>query len=94
MRRFGTLLFASLACPAVASHGHNAVDVCVVGAGPSGVQAAYTAAERGLTTAIFEKNSYVGGKTKAVYKNNPKTPYMMGAGMCHNNSIQRPMFDL
>lgn len=87
MKYFGTVFFASLARNAVASPGPNIVDVCVVGAGPSGVQAAYTAEDRGFTTAIFEKNSYVGGKTKAVYKNNPKTPYMMGAGMFRNSFL-------
>ena len=79
MKLFGSILLASLTSSVLASD-PDVVDICIVGAGPSGVQAAYTAAEQGYTTAIFEKNSYVGGKTKAVYKNNPETPYMMGAG--------------
>jgi len=42
------------------------VDVCVIGAGAAGVQAAYAAEEAGLTTALFEKIDYIGGKTKTV----------------------------
>jgi len=61
--------------------GQDIVDVCIIGAGPSGVQAAYTAEKNGLTTALFEKNSYVGGKTKSVFTNNPNFPYFMGAAL-------------
>ena len=38
------------------------VDICVIGAGPAGIQAAYSAEARGYSVAVFEKNSYVGGK--------------------------------
>ena len=65
------------------------VDICVIGAGPAGVQAAYTAEARGHTVAVFEKNTYIGGKTKAVLAGSSSQPYLMGAGLHdlkrHNN---------
>jgi hypothetical protein len=41
----------------------SVVDICIIGAGPSGIQAAYTAEESGYTVAVFEKEDTVGGKT-------------------------------
>ena len=52
-------------------------DVCIIGAGPSGVQAAYTLDEGGYSTAILEKNNYIGGKTKTINYNGYR--YRMGA---------------
>lgn len=37
------------------------VDVAVVGAGPSGITAAYFLAKEGVKVAVFERNLYVGG---------------------------------
>jgi len=37
------------------------LDVAIVGAGPSGVTAAYYLAKSGVNVAIFERNLYVGG---------------------------------
>jgi NAD(P)-binding Rossmann-like domain len=42
------------------------VDICFIGAGPSGIQAAYTAEKNGYTVAVFEKDDHIGGKTKTV----------------------------
>lgn len=36
-------------------------DICIVAAGPSGLAAAVTAAENGMTAVVLEKNSMVGG---------------------------------
>lgn len=71
----------------VAATFREGVDVCVIGAGPSGVQAAYTAEEKGLTTALFEKNMYIGGKTKTVLTNSP-VPYAMGAALYNIGEYQ------
>jgi len=69
------------------------VDVCVIGAGPAGVQAAYTAEAEGLSVAIFEKNANVGGKTKAVFAGGSSTPYMMGAAL-HDASKSNSLLSL
>jgi hypothetical protein len=55
----------------------QAVDVCVIESGPSGIQAAYWAEEKGYTVATFEKNNHIGGKTKAITRDGRR--YRMGA---------------
>lgn len=67
------------------------VDVCVIGAGPSGVMAAYTAEGAGLTTALFEKNNFVGGKTKTVMVDGRVFP--MGA-VTDNRRLRNGIDDL
>jgi hypothetical protein len=42
----------------------NAFDVIVIGAGPAGIMAAAAAADRGLRTALVEKNDLIGRKLK------------------------------
>ena len=42
----------------------NSRKVVIIGAGPSGLEAAVTLAERGFTPIIFEKNPYIGGAVK------------------------------
>ncbi|GES28778.1 NAD(P)/FAD-dependent oxidoreductase [Streptomyces angustmyceticus] len=44
-----------------------AVDLAVVGAGPSGLYAAYYAGFRGLTTAVLDTLPHVGGQVAAMY---------------------------
>lgn len=43
--------------------------VAVVGAGPSGLAAAYRLQQRGAKLTVFERNDYVGGRTRSVRKN-------------------------
>ena len=69
------------------------VDVCVIGAGPSGIQAAYSAEAKGLSVAVYEKNSAVGGKTTAVNVGNSQTPYFM-AGVVHDGTKRSSIQDL
>ena len=69
------------------------VDVCVIGAGPSGIQAAYSAEAKGLSVAVFEKNSEVGGKTTAVQVANSELPYFM-AGVVHDGGKQSNIQEL
>jgi hypothetical protein len=57
------------------------LDVCIIGAGPAGIQAAYTAESKGMTVAVFEKNSFVGGQTKSIFVPNSEMPYIMGAAI-------------
>jgi NAD(P)-binding Rossmann-like domain len=57
----------------------DVVDICIIGAGPSGIQAAYTAEAKGYTVAVFEKEDYVGGKTKSIEVENAPRPYFVGA---------------
>jgi len=71
------LVFSLLLSLALAGVFAADVDVCVIGAGAAGIQAAYAAEEAGLTTAIFEKNSFIGGKTKT-FQYEGRT-YPMGA---------------
>lgn len=65
------------------------VDVCVVGAGPAGVQAAYSAEAAGYTTAVFEKESWVGGRTKAVTDSNGGEQHIMGAAIHMSSKSNR-----
>lgn len=44
-----------------------AVDLAIVGAGPSGLYAAYYAGFRGLTTAVLDTLPHVGGQVAAMY---------------------------
>jgi NAD(P)-binding Rossmann-like domain len=70
------------------------VDICVIGAGPSGIQAAYTAEAKGYSVAIFEKNNYVGGKTKRFdVVGDDLPPYMMGATL-HTGSEPNSLDEL
>lgn len=55
----------------------EAVNVCVIGAGPSGIQAAKSAELKGYSTAIFEKEDYIGGRTKTTVYDGKRYP--MGA---------------
>ncbi|MBE7182045.1 MAG: FAD-dependent oxidoreductase [Terriglobus roseus] len=41
--------------------------VCVVGAGPAGLTAAYTLQQKGYETVVFDKQSAVGGKCQSYY---------------------------
>jgi len=54
-------------------------DICIIGAGPSGIQAAYTAEAKGYSVAVIEKNTYVGGGTKMIHVGSVK--YRMGASL-------------
>lgn len=42
--------------------------VAVVGAGPAGLAAAYRLQQRGAKVSVFERNDYVGGRTRSVRK--------------------------
>lgn len=46
----------------------NGKRVAVVGAGPAGLAAAYRLQQRGAEVTIFERNDYVGGRTRSVRK--------------------------
>lgn len=59
--------------------------------GPSGVQAAYSAEEAGLTVALFEKDSFVGGKTKLIEVDG--RTYPLGA-VVHDNARTYSLLDL
>jgi 2,4-dienoyl-CoA reductase-like NADH-dependent reductase (Old Yellow Enzyme family)/thioredoxin reductase len=48
--------------PAEVSRDGNGRKVVVVGAGPGGLEAAMTAAKRGFSVTLLEKNSYLGGQ--------------------------------
>jgi 2,4-dienoyl-CoA reductase-like NADH-dependent reductase (Old Yellow Enzyme family)/thioredoxin reductase len=48
--------------PAEVAKGGDGRKVVVVGAGPGGLEAAMTAAERGFSVTLLEKNSYLGGQ--------------------------------
>lgn len=61
------LLLSAVALPAP-----EAERVCVLGAGPSGVVAAYRLENRGYDVAVLDKNDYVGGRTYTYsYKDRP-----------------------
>lgn len=59
-------------------------DVIVIGAGPAGIMAAYSAASRGLSVLILEKNEKIGKKL-----------FLSGKGRCNitNNSDISEFFD-
>ena len=57
-------------------------DICIVAAGPSGLAAAVTAAENGLSAIVLEKNSMVGGTA-----NMGMGPFGVGSRIQKNNMI-------
>jgi thioredoxin reductase len=47
------------------------VDVAVIGAGPTGLYAAYCAGFRGMTTAVIDSLNFVGGQVMSLYPEKP-----------------------
>ncbi len=56
-------------------------DVIVIGAGPAGMMAAYAASNRGLKTAVFDKNEKVGKKL-----------FLTGKGRCNITNVSSDFF--
>lgn len=54
---------------------------------------AYSAEAKGYTVAVFEKESYVGGKTKTVEVDGAMRPYFMGAAL-HVSQVGSSLMDL
>ena len=52
---------------AIAAGATDAADVCVVGAGPSGIGAALALADKGKTVALLERDGHAGGQTAPQY---------------------------
>ena len=57
----------------------ESVDVCVVGAGPSGIGAALALADKGKTVALLERDDRAGGQTKPEYVH-PETGFRTHQG--------------
>src|SRR5689334_12809545 len=64
-------------------------DVVVVGAGLSGLQAAYSAQQAGLSVAIVEARDRVGGKTWSVPLASGRGFADLGAAWVNNNTQKR-----
>ncbi|MFE3328130.1 NAD(P)/FAD-dependent oxidoreductase [Streptomyces sp. NPDC059176] len=57
--------------PSGPEHGLAAVDLAIVGAGPTGLYGAYYAGFRGLSTAVVDAQSEPGGQVAAMYPEKP-----------------------
>lgn len=86
------VLFVALLVP-LAFAADITVDICVIGAGPSGIQAAYTAEAKGYSVAVIEKNNYVGGGTKTIRAGSGEMEYFKGA-IVHDGTKTNSLEDL
>lgn len=68
---------------AKSTDGTEKYDICVMGAGPSGITSAYEAEKQNLSVKVFEKTNYIGGKTKATWLHDKE--YFMGAVLFEEN---------
>ena len=73
------LLLSPLSRAAASASADETVDVCVVGAGPSGIGAALALADKGKTVALLERDDRAGGQTKPEYRD-PATGFRTHQG--------------